>query len=321
MGVEYFQMYEMTAFLRNLDIVVIAVPLIEFERTVSQLPRGALRKKLVVEVCPLGAHPKSVLLEHLESDVDIISSNPMFGPNDINQRLISSAWDGQPMIYEKVRITDEKRASSYLSIFERAQCQLVEMTAEQHDDCTADAEFVTHLTGQLLKHGKILPPTPIASREYAALCDVADITSTDTFDLFYGLYKFNSRAKDYLDLMRQNLAKVERQLASREAYFMAKSEIRNNDRERLISECKQLLKDIAIMDRTNNNNNTSNAINTNQETSSIIKNKPAFITTNKLPSPKINDNDNHPPITTAKAVHSDKDAFVNAPKITTSKTN
>jgi hypothetical protein len=117
------------------------------------------------------------------------------------------------------------------------------MTAEQHDASTADAEFVTHLTGRLLDR-QLLPPTPVSSKEYAALCDVADMTSGDSFDFFYGMFKFNDRAKDHLNKMRDNLAKVERQLAAKEAYIEAKTEMKMSDRQRLSAETKSLLQDI-----------------------------------------------------------------------------
>ena len=120
---------------------------------------------------------------------------------------------------------------------------MVEMTAEQHDASTADAEFVTHLTGRLLDRD-LLPPTPVTSKEYAALCNVADMTSGDSFDLFFGMFKYNTRAKDHLNKMRENLAMVERQLASKEAYLAASAEMKNTDRQRLIAETKLLLQEI-----------------------------------------------------------------------------
>jgi prephenate dehydrogenase len=197
----------------------------------------------VVEVCPLSAHPKSVLLRHFGPEVDILSTHPMFGPTSKEDPYSSPSWDGRPLVYEKVRIMDARRCDDFLSIFEDARCQLVEMTAEQHDASTADAEFVTHLTGRLLDR-QLLPATPVSSKEYAALCDVADMTSGDSFDLFFGMFKFNDRAKEHLNKMRDNLARVERQLAAKEAYIEAREEMKATDRQRLISETKSLLQDI-----------------------------------------------------------------------------
>lgn len=243
-GVDYFASYDMANFLKGIDVLVLAVPLVEFENVVLSLPTDSLRGKLVVEVCPLSSHPKAILLRHLDQDIDIISSHPMFGPGVHDDPYSTATWDGRPFVYEKVRVTDVRRCDTFLEIFGEARCQMVEMTAEQHDTSTADAEFVTHLTGRLLDH-QLLPPTPVTSKEYAALCDLADMTSSDSFDLFFGMFKFNERAKEHLNKMRDNLAKVERQLAAKEAYMTASTEMKNADRQRLIAETKLLLQEIA----------------------------------------------------------------------------
>ena len=121
---------------------------------------------------------------------------------------------------------------------------MVEMSAEDHDAYVADAEFVTHLTGRLLDKN-LLPVAPISSREYSALCDVAEMTANDTFDLFYGMFKYNDRAKELLNKMRDNLASVERKLAAKEAYLAASSEMKNSDRQKLLAECRMLLREVA----------------------------------------------------------------------------
>ena len=124
---------------------------------------------------------------------------------------------------------------------------MVAMTAEEHDELTADAEFVTHLTGRILDR-HMLPATPVSSREYAALCDVAEMTSGDTLDMFYGLYKYNPNAKEAMAKMRENLARIERQLAGKEAYLTAKAELQNSERQKLLAETRHLLEQIALDD-------------------------------------------------------------------------
>jgi arogenate dehydrogenase (NADP+) len=238
--------------LHDLDVVVIAVPLVEFEDTVNALPVDALRGKLVVETCVLNSHPKAVLLRAFGNnpDIDIMSSHPMvgpahFAPTSDEDPYVASTWDGRPMVYEKVRVVDFERCEKFLKVFQEAHCQMVEMSAEQHDASIADAEFVTHLTGRLLVERQLLPPTPVVSKEYAALCDVADMTSGDSFDLFFGMFKFNDRARDHVTKLRENLSTLERQLAAREAYLEASAEIKNNDREWLLAETKLLLQEVA----------------------------------------------------------------------------
>jgi len=124
---------------------------------------------------------------------------------------------------------------------------MVAMSAEEHDKLTADAEFVTHLTGRILDR-HMLPATPVSSREYAALCDVAEMTSGDTLDMFYGLYKYNPNAKEAMAKMRENLARIERQLAGKEAYLTAKAELQNSERQKLLADTRRLLEQIALDD-------------------------------------------------------------------------
>jgi arogenate dehydrogenase (NADP+), plant len=247
--VEYYPNFESSKFFHDLDVVVLAVPLIEFEDSVQSLPSDALKGKLIVDTCVLNAHPKAVMLRSFGNypDIDILTTHPMVGSVETSTEnpYTSSSWDGRPMVYEKVRVSDVQRCDKFLKIFQDARCQMVEMNAEQHDASIADAEFVTHLTGRLLSDRNLLPPTPVVSKEYAALCDVADMTAGDSFDLFFGMFKFNDRARGHLTKMQDNLATLERQLAAKEAYLAASAEMRNNDRQRLLAETKLLLREVA----------------------------------------------------------------------------
>ena len=247
-GVEYFSDFELSKFLADLDVVVLAVPLIQFRDIVATLPAVDLRGKLVVETCVLKSHPRKVLLEAFGNhpDIDILSTHPMVGAMlSGDNPYISAAWDGSPLVFEKVRISNGRRCEKYLKIFQEARCQMVEMSAEQHDVSIADAEFVTHLTGRLLMDKQLLPPTPVISKEYAALCDVADMTAGDSFDLFFGMFKYNENARHHLTKLRDNLATLEQQLAAKEAYLAATMELRNNERQRLLAETRQLLQEVA----------------------------------------------------------------------------
>ena len=251
MGIEYFPSYETSRFFADLDVVVLAVPLIALEDTIQSLPVNKLKGKLVVAMGALNAHPKAVMLRAFGDipDIDILASHPMFpmlGAASGSNPYASTSWDGRPVIYEKVRVMDASRCESFLRIFQDARCQMIEMNSEQHDATVADAEFVTHLLGRLLVERQLLPPTPVASKEYAALCDVADMTADDSFDAFFGMFKFNSRAREHLAKLRENLADIERQLVAKESYLEATSEMRNSDRQRLLAETKLLLQE-AVM--------------------------------------------------------------------------
>jgi arogenate dehydrogenase (NADP+), plant len=248
LGIDYYAGYDVKEFLKGLDILVLTVPLIDIEDTVQSLSGLDLRGKLIVQLGNLISYPKSILLRELGErlDVDIVTGHAMLGSTHRASSGGDSGetWDSCPFVYEKVRVSDVRRLERFLKIFEEERCQIVEMSAEQHDATIADAEFVTYLTGRLLTDKQLLPPTPILSKEYAALSNVADITSGESFNLFFGMFKYNDRAKEYLSKLRENLARVERQLAAKEAYLNAATEMRSSDRQKLLAETRKLLEEV-----------------------------------------------------------------------------
>ena len=117
--VTYYPMYDVHNFLRDdLSVVLLAVPLIDFADTVTDLPYEKLSGKLVVEVCRLSAHPKEILLQHLPPDVDVLCTHPMFGSprQDNNDQDVydhdqddrGMLWDDLPFVYEPVHIHHEE---------------------------------------------------------------------------------------------------------------------------------------------------------------------------------------------------------------------
>jgi prephenate dehydrogenase len=200
----------MSSFLAKSDVVVLANPLINFQDVVQSLPVDQLRGKLMVvmDVCPFtNTPPMVVLLRSFGPEVDILCLHLMLGVSgsigtggSVNRDAaaqqgeaiakidpLSTTWDGQVMIYEKVRITDVSRCDRFLKIFEDARCQMVETTADEHDWSIADAEFVTHLTKHLLDC-QSLAATPVLSKEYAALREMVEQTAGNLFDWFNGMF-------------------------------------------------------------------------------------------------------------------------------------
>mmetsp|Transcript_24627 Transcript_24627/g.56433 ORF Transcript_24627/g.56433 Transcript_24627/m.56433 type:complete len:183 (-) Transcript_24627:41-589(-) len=169
----------------------------------------------------------------------------MFGPNC----SLGRSWEALPFVYDRVRLSDVTRAERFLDIFQSHRCRMVEMTAEQHDDYTADAEFITHLIGRLLEQ-RGLPPTPVNSQGYESLLNIVDMCSSDSFDLFYGMFKYNNHgATTLLTQLRNSLAALECQLAAKEAFLDAKAELKRGERQNLLAECKMLLREVAGVDK------------------------------------------------------------------------
>jgi arogenate dehydrogenase (NADP+), plant len=120
---------------------------------------------------------------------------------------------------------------------------MIDMSCELHDQYAANSQFITHLTGRILWQQN-LSPTPIDTKGFQTVLNLVENTCKDSFDLFFGLYFYNTYASSQLQNIREALAQVERQLAAKEAYLSAKAEINSGERTRVLEECRTLMKEV-----------------------------------------------------------------------------
>lgn len=59
--------------------------------------------------------------------------------------------------------------------------------------------------------------TPINTKGFESLLGVVDTTNKDSFDLFYGLFKYNPNARSQLDKLEMALKHIRQQLELTEA--------------------------------------------------------------------------------------------------------
>ena len=78
------------------------------------------------------------------------------------------------------------------------------------------AKFATHLVGRLLEQLR-LHPTPIDTTAFRRMLALKDTVAGDSFDLFYGLYKYNPNSIDTLLLLRKALLDLEWRLKEMDA--------------------------------------------------------------------------------------------------------
>ena len=91
------------------------------------------------------------------------------------------------------------------------------MSAGQHDAHAASSQFVTHLTGRMLGNLE-LAATPIDTKGFQSLLGVVENTIADSWDLFYGLYKYNeANAQHIIAAVRDSLTELVRQLEDTDA--------------------------------------------------------------------------------------------------------
>ena len=109
----------------KLDVIVIATSILSFESVLNTLPISELKRMLVVDVLSVKVLPKLAMVRILDEDTDILATHPMFGPESGKH-----GWGGLPLVFERVRVR-LPIAASFLRIFEREGCRMVEMACEE----------------------------------------------------------------------------------------------------------------------------------------------------------------------------------------------
>eukprot|EP00934_Nitzschia_sp_Nitz4_P006179 Nitzschia sp. Nitz4//scaffold55_size114948//71815//73068//NITZ4_003908-RA/size114948-processed-gene-0.72-mRNA-1//-1//CDS//3329554551//6169//frame0 len=229
MGATYVPLDDKEAFLsHDLDVIIVAVSIVSFESTIQSLLPSlqeyvAKNNKgpLMVDVLSVKEHARDIMLQSLPPECDILCTHPMFGPDSGRH-----GWRNLNFVYEKTRVdsvvfdpttvpTGEDfvdtmgnihsvhedsdahiesmdRIERFLSIWEEEGCHMVPMSAKDHDEYAANSQFITHLMGRILG-AQGLTKTPIDTKGFESVLQLVDSTTADSFDLFYGLYKYNRK--------------------------------------------------------------------------------------------------------------------------------
>ena len=273
MGVKYVPLTDPESFLaEDLDVIVVAVSILSFEGTVRALaPHLAayLERRqqggegghgpLVVDVLSVKEHPRTVLIDLLPPECDILCTHPMFGPDSGK-----NGWSGLTFVYERTRIDgvllDQDaeaeaaaaaavgspppspssafveagsgkrhdvggttmahvegmdRMERFLSIWEEEGCRMVPMSCSAHDSFAANSQFITHLMGRILG-SQGLKRTPIDTKGFESVLKLVGTTTADSFDLFYGLYKYNKNSLGTIHNLQASLQNVVNRLQEME---------------------------------------------------------------------------------------------------------
>nr|GMD76964.1 arogenate dehydrogenase 2, chloroplastic-like [Ipomoea batatas] len=180
------------------DVILLCTSIISTEPVLRALPIQRLKRNtLFVDVLSVKEFPKNIMLQLLPSHFDILCTHPMFGPESGK-----NGWHGLPFVFDKVRIGDEdsrvSRVESFLDIFDKEGCRMVEMSCAEHDKHAAGSQFMTHTVGRVLEKLQ-LETTPINTKGYETLLNLVENTASDSFDLYYGLFMYNKNAMEQLE--------------------------------------------------------------------------------------------------------------------------
>ncbi|KAJ0799969.1 putative arogenate dehydrogenase (NADP(+)) [Helianthus annuus] len=180
------------------EVILLCTSILSTDKVLRSLPLQRLKRStLFVDVLSVKEFAKDLFIQILPLEFDILCTHPMFGPESGK-----NSWKDLPFVYDKVRIGNDEsrvaRCEKFLDAFAREGCVMKEMTCAEHDMHAAESQFITHTVGRILEKLN-LDSTPINTKGYERLLDLVENTSSDSFELYYGLFMYNKNAMEQLE--------------------------------------------------------------------------------------------------------------------------
>ena len=187
------------------DVLILCVPISEFEKLVRRVRRWVRPDALVIDVCSVKEHPVRVMKALLPRTVDILATHPNFGPDSAGESL-----RGRKLIACKVRVSGE-RYRKFRRAVEKKGLVVVEMSAREHDRRMASSLVLTHFIGRaLIRYGA--EPTGVDTEGYQRLLRILQTVQNDTWQLFADMNRYNAFAPRVRRAFLAAIGSVDRKL-------------------------------------------------------------------------------------------------------------
>ena len=174
----------------NADVLFFAVSISSFESVLERVGSRIGRDTIVMDTCSVKIYPAKWMREHIPSDRYMIATHPMFGPDSG-----AAGIKGLPLVMCPISPADDERYLRMKGLFFSMGLDVLEMSAEKHDEEAAYSQGVTHFVGRTLS-AMGMKPTPIATKGYRSLMTIVEQTCNDPIQLFYDLQRYNPYAKE-----------------------------------------------------------------------------------------------------------------------------
>ncbi len=160
---------------------------------------------LVVDTCSVKVWPVAQMLSAFSTDVEIVASHPMFGPDSARNGL-----QDLPLMMSAVRILPS-RFADLAARFSALGLKVIVLSPDEHDCQAARTQGITHYVGRLLAEIG-LEPSEIATLGYKKLSEITEQTCNDPWQLFVDLQRYNPYTADMRRGIKDALARLNEKL-------------------------------------------------------------------------------------------------------------
>jgi prephenate dehydrogenase len=181
------------------ETIFIAVPIRDFESLIHEVKNDIQGKKTVIDVCSVKVFPKNVMIENLSSQIDIIATHPLFGPDSLKD-------SGSVMTMESVRDL-HGRFEFWKNYFKSQNITIEEISAEEHDMMAARSQGLTHFIGRVIDDFGT-DQTRIDTEGYKALHKLVNQTCNDSWELFEDIQSYNPYTQKMVSELSESFKKI-----------------------------------------------------------------------------------------------------------------
>lgn len=186
-------------------IVVLAVPVQNFEEVLDQITPHLAADALVIEVASVKVRPAQLLSQRLPGGARFLGLHPMFGPQ--------SGRDGLAGLKVVVcrpseRTPEDREVRCVVAFLGALGLELMEMEAEDHDRDMAYIQGLTHWMAKALREIH-LPDLRLATPAYRHLLKIEEILREDSLELFLTIQRENPYAENARRELEKRLREIE----------------------------------------------------------------------------------------------------------------
>lgn len=189
-------------------VIIIAVPMENFESTIINISDKILSGSLVLDVCSLKIFSCDLMEKYLSKDIEIIGTHPLFGPQSA-----SSSINGMKIVLCNINANNES-ISAVKNICETLGLEVIFATPEEHDKQMASSQALVHFICQAINQTG-LKRVDMSTKTFNDLMNIADIVKNDTPALFNNIETMNPFAQELRDKFISEAVKINEDLKNK----------------------------------------------------------------------------------------------------------
>jgi prephenate dehydrogenase len=175
--------------LGEMDWVILAVPISAIRSTLQIIHDHLKPGVILMDVCSVKSLPCRWMLELAPPQARLLGTHPMFGPDSVRKGLAKLQ-----MVFTPVRI-EVGRMREIMDLFTGLQLNVVETTADDHDQQAAKSLSLVHFIGRTLAQIPIESQV-ISTLGFERLLKVNETVNNDSWQLFLDMQNYNPYAKE-----------------------------------------------------------------------------------------------------------------------------